>query len=273
MAVTCLSTIQSSIQMLQTQLSLASQLQQHTERHLPSVSRFTNIIQLHTQLWHQLFFPHITKVRQHTYEVLITLETITIIFLPTLSDCRFKEPKTFTTPSIVDQIIYRPISIIDPYLLALRTNYYYPIAPADLTMTEDTQMETQLEEEPQRQLQSPKRSTSPSKHPITVESSLAAIADIIKEVEADDPPTEVEVGIRQDAPAPSKKQFTHRFAIYRKQTYPTPGAPPNQLALFKSLVKNIKVADQTAKILPIRSDIKIYSLSTTDQINALEHIG
>jgi hypothetical protein len=38
-------------------------------------------------------------------------------------------------------------------------------------------------------------------------------------------------------------------------------------------VKNIKVADQTAKFLPIRSDIKIYSLSTTDQINALEHIG
>ena len=62
LAVTCLSTIQSSIQMLQTQLSLAGQLQQHTEKHLPSVSRFTNIIQLHTQLWHQLFFPHITKV-------------------------------------------------------------------------------------------------------------------------------------------------------------------------------------------------------------------
>jgi len=119
---------------------------------------------------------------------------------------------------------------------------------------------------------SPKRKPSPTTNPITVESSLEAISELIKEVEAEDPPTDVEVLLsvpHQDKSNPN----THRFAIYWKQTYPTPGATPNQLALFRSFVKCIKSADQTAKILPIRNDLKIYSLSTTDQINNLEHIG
>jgi hypothetical protein len=38
-------------------------------------------------------------------------------------------------------------------------------------------------------------------------------------------------------------------------------------------VKSIKSVDNTTKILPIRSNVKIYLLSTTDQINTLEHIG
>jgi hypothetical protein len=61
--------------------------------------------------------------------------------------------------------------------------------------------------------------------------------------------------------------------MYKKQSYPTPGTPSNQLSLFKSFVKSIKSADQTAAILPIRSAVKIYPLSTTDQITTLEHVG
>jgi hypothetical protein len=57
-------------------------------------------------------------------------------------------------------------------------------------MADDTQMEGQTEESSPKQ--SPKCSPPQAKHPITVESSLAAIAELIKEVEADDPPIEVE---------------------------------------------------------------------------------
>ena len=136
-------------------------------------------------------------------------------------------------------------------------------------MSNDAQMEGQTESCFPKH--SPKRSTPSTKHPTTVESSLAAITEIIKEVEADDPPTE-----KETAPViveSGKKYHTHRFAIYRKQTYPTPGAPPNQLALFQSFVRSIKSADHAAKIQPIRSDVKIYPFSTTDQINSLEHVG
>jgi hypothetical protein len=118
---------------------------------------------------------------------------------------------------------------------------------------------------------SQKKEASPTRANITVESSLEAIAEIIKEVEADDPPTETEVP--QPTIVQGKKAQTHRFAMYKKQSYPTPGTPSNQLSLFQSFVKSIKSADQTVTILPIRSDVKIYPLSTTDQISTLEHIG
>jgi len=137
-------------------------------------------------------------------------------------------------------------------------------------MTEDTQMDGQTAIESPKT--SPNRNTSLAPNAITVESSLTAIAELIKEVEADDPPTETEIHTTITVEH-GKKLHTHRFAIYPKQTYPTPGAPSNQLLLFKAFVKSIKSADQTAKILPIRSDAKIYALSTTDQIVNLEHIG
>jgi len=102
-------------------------------------------------------------------------------------------------------------------------------------------------------------------------SHLEAIAEIIKEVEADDPPMETE--LPQHKLLQGEKAQTHRFAMYKKQSYLTPGTPSNQLSLFQSFVKSIKSTDQTATILPIRSDVKIYPLSTTDQITTLELIG
>ncbi len=52
-----------------------------------------------------------------------------------------------------------------------------------------------------------------------------------------------------------------------------PGTPTAQLKLFQSLSKCIKQIDHSSKILPIRNDVNMYPLSTTDQINALKHIG
>jgi hypothetical protein len=206
----------------------------------------TPILQFHTKLWHQLFFPHSTEIRRLTYDLLVQLEQIIHLLLPGTKYKTYTIPSSTSTPSVTEQIIYRPVSILDPYILALRRNYYYPIAP-DLTMSNNAQMEGQTESCSPKH--SPKRSTPSTKHPTTVESSLAAITEIIKEVEADDPPTE-----KETAPViveSGKKYHTHRFAIYRKQTYPTPGAPPNQLALFQSFVRSIKSADHAAKIQPI----------------------
>jgi hypothetical protein len=270
-AVTCLSVIYNNVTMIQIQLSV--ELNFH--RVIIVNGKFQpplpyELIQLYTELWQQLCFPHGKEARRITYELLITLEEIFNITLPSLTSRKFRAPEHKTTPSVVDQIIYQPLGILDPYILALRRNYYYPIAPEHPTMTEETQMDGQTAIESPKT--SPNRNKSSAPNAITVESSLAAIAELIKEVEADEPPIETEIHTTTTVEQ-GKKPHTHRFAIYRKQTYPTLGAPSNQLLLFKAFVKSIKSADQTAKILPIRSDVKIYALSTTDQIANLEHIG
>jgi len=248
LAANCLSVIHSSISLVQAQVSITSMLHATDDSYITQFSLLdkTPILQFHTKLWHQLFFPHSTEIRRLTYDLLVQLEQIIHLLLPGTKYKTYTIPSSTSTPSVTEQIIYRPISILDPYILALRRNYYYPIAP-DLTMSNDAQMEGQTESCFPKH--SPKRSTPSTKHPITVESSLAAITEIIKEVEADDPPTE-----KETAPViveSGKKYHTHRFAIYRKQTYPTPGAPPNQLALFQSFVRSIKSADHAAKIQPI----------------------
>lgn len=270
-AVNCLSIIYGSVTTICAQLSFESKFhsiisgKRTTQPTLPH-----ELIYLYIELWQQLSTPHQTEVRRLTYNLLVTLEEIFNITIPSLKHSKFKQPKHKTAPSLEDQIIYQPITILDPYILALRRNYYYPLAPEQPTMADNTQMEGQTDNESPKS--SPTRNKSPASNIITVESSLAAIAELIKEVEAEDPPTETELRI-PTVVEQGKKPNTHRFAIYRKQTYPVPGAPSNQLSLFKAFVKSIKAADQTAKILPIRSDIKIYALSTTDQITNLEHIG
>jgi hypothetical protein len=40
-------------------------------------------------------------------------------------------------PLILDQVIYCPLSILDPYLFALHKNYYYPLAMLGLEHMED----------------------------------------------------------------------------------------------------------------------------------------
>ncbi len=68
--------------------------------------------------------------------------------------------------------------------------------------------------------------------------------------------------------------YKHRFTIYRRSTGTyTDGNPTIQQSLFKSFAKSIKKADQSAQVLPVRSDLRINPLSTTDQINLLEIAG
>jgi len=110
---------------------------------------------------------------------------------------------------------------------------------------------------------------------ITVEHSMDTISKLLKEFEADEPPTpmepeEVEVTVQ----APKSNSYCHRFVIYRRNNGAyTIGNPSVQLSLFKSFAKCMKQVDNYAMILPIHSDIKIYPLSTTDQINYIESIG
>jgi hypothetical protein len=105
-----------------------------------------------------------------------------------------------------------------------------------------------------------------------VEHSLAVISELISEIEADDPPTQSQSQETPIVDEATQTSYKHRFSLYKKNST-SPGIPAGQLKLFHSFAKSIKTSDQSSKILPIRSDLKIYPLSTTDQIINLEQVG
>lgn len=116
----------------------------------------------------------------------------------------------------------------------------------------------------------PENKEKPKLTPVTVEHSLEVIAELISEVEADDPPSHPTEPVIE----PIRTQvYKHRFSIYRKTSAPAPGASVTQLKLFQSFAKCIKLIDHSLKVLPIRSDVNMYPLVTSDQIYSLEHVG
>jgi hypothetical protein len=102
-----------------------------------------------------------------------------------------------------------------------------------------------------------------------------AITDLLKEMEADEPPTQQQEALQVDPTTTDKPTYHHhRFAIYRRNngSY-TIGPPTAQLNLFKTFAKCIKPINHQAQILPVRSNLQIHPISTTYQINTIEHGG
>jgi hypothetical protein len=172
------------------------------------------------------------------------------------SKLAFHQPNITSKPSITTQIVHQPTQILDPYLLNLQQNYYYPLSPEpDITDMDDTQMANgTAPSSPTREECSTDTQKSPSKDTITVEHSLSVISEFISEFVANDPPTQL-----HEEPViekPEQTTYRHRFSLYKKNSVPVPGTPTTSLRLFQSLFRSIKAADQSTKILPIRSDVK-----------------
>ncbi|MFN9980452.1 MAG: hypothetical protein ACK53Y_11080, partial [bacterium] len=154
-------------------------------------------------------------------------------------------------------------------------NYYYCLSTDPIEPVQDNMPATKENINPSTTSPPTQKQTMDPPSIITVEHSMDTISKLLKEFEADEPPTpmepeEVEVTVQ----APKSNSYCHRFAIYRRNNGAyTIGNPSVQLSLFKSFAKCMKQVDNYAMILPIHSDIKIYPLSTTDQINYIESIG
>jgi hypothetical protein len=163
--------------------------------------------------------------------------------------------------------------ILDPYAEALKRNYYFPLEPHIYEMSPES---NDTSSSPVTAPSSPKSTTTNSSAPsiITVEHSLATISDLLKEMEADDLPsqTPIETPILT---APIKSaSYHHRFAIYCRRNAPyITITPATQLTLFKSFVKCIKSIDNSAQLLPIRNDLNIHPISHSDQITHMESAG
>jgi len=212
-------------------------------------------------------------VWQHIYDLLVKLDGI-LDYAARGRLEKFTLPATTAQPSIISQVVFHPVEILDPYLLALSRNYYYPLFEHHQTMTsrEMEQSDTlyTITSAPTSPKTKPAESTK-----ITVEHSIEAITDLLKEMEADKCPTQQQEAVQVDPTATDKPTYHHhRFAIYRRNngSY-TIGSPTAQLNLFKTFAKCIKPIDHQAQILPVRSNLQIHPISTKDQINTIEHVG
>ena len=106
---------------------------------------------------------------------------------------------------------------------------------------------------------------------ITVEHDLSVIADLIQEVEAEEAPTQTNSTDPNQESNVKGSFYRHRFALYRKNVKHQ--SELSQIQQFRSFAKCLKATDHSIQILPIRSDMKVHSFSTTDQINSLEQVG
>ena len=274
-AILCITTIHNNIKTISHQIGilLPRSLQHITHKAPKAVTTILHDIEIiHTEAWKHLSYPHTTPNRILIYNVLQSIQQVitytTSYQLPPEPDLSPHKP---AYPSINTQVIHRPIAILNPHILALRQNYYYVLSPEPIEMT--TVHESNMDTTSNNGVLSPTRSVATPV--VTVEHSLEAIANVIQEMEMDDPPSQPVVGFVTPTIVQSKSStYCHRFATYRRNTGAQPtGNPSQQLALFKSFAKCLKSIDHSSQILPVRSDKNIYPLSTSDQILHLEAIG
>jgi hypothetical protein len=253
-AILCITVIHKNIKTISHQIgSLLPRSLQHMIHKAPRVlATILHDIEItHTRAWQHLSYPHTTSNRILIYKVLQSIQQvityITSYQFPPEPDLPPHRP---AYPSINTQVIHRPITILDPQILALRQNYYYVLSPEPIEMT--TFQESNMDTASSNGVSSPTRSVATTV--VTVEHSLEAIANVIQELEMDDPPSQPVGGFVTPTIVQTKSStYCHRFAIYRRNTGAQPtGNPSQQLALFKSFAKCLKSIDHSSQILPVK---------------------
>jgi hypothetical protein len=243
---------------------------------------YCKIQQTHASLWNVLQIPLSQTIRSYILKFLTQLQ----IFTDTVGFARYinKEntpqekfiiPHKKNKPSFIDQVISPTSVTIDPYLVALSKNYYFPLSLG--TMNSDMEDDTSPSTSPTN----PDIPKSPPSTPkrISVEDSIETITDIINDLEEDDPPvqtqsTQSEDIALQQAIQTKPSSYTHRFSIYKRNGIPTSNIKTStQIALFQSFCKCLKSIDTQLRLLPIRNDHNIHALSTSDQILHIDEIG
>jgi hypothetical protein len=236
-----------------------------------------------TALWRELKFPHDQGIRKyilkfiiHLHQYLAATKSTTDTTPSQITVSEYTNPKKVAYPSYTDQITSPTSSTIDPYIVSLSKNYYYPLSKTIMNDEMDDETMSQQANPPSEQ---PKSPSNLRKMSVTVEDSIETITDIINELEEDEPPaqtqsTQSEENAVQQALQLKPSSYTHRFSIYRRNGLPSSNLKPqSQLNLFKSFCKCLKAVDSQLHILPIRNDHNMHPINTTDQITHIDEIG
>jgi hypothetical protein len=110
--------------------------------------------------------------------------------------------------------------------------------------------------------------TSPPNHPTrTSTDPFNDLTEYFQDLEGEDAPVDsTATFVPATVPPVAASSFRHCFAIYRRHYVHPSKKPMTQLALFKTFVTCLKSIDSNLQILPIRNDLKVHPISTTDQI-------
>lgn len=232
-------------------------------------------------LWNLLSHPHPSPIRALTIQLITLIDQFTTKYIiehlgnPENSQLKFfNYPTKYSQPSIVRQVSTTEITI-DPYLLALQKNYYYPLSSSTTSRmdidTNPSQRETQTSSPPNISQQ-----TTTGRKIITVEDSLDVIDELVQEIKANDI---IDVEPSDTCPAPLDLHITAvstktptgiRFSLSKQGQFSS--SSPNYLPSLKQFLKCV-ISIGSIKILPIRNDNPINPLRTTDQISELTVVG
>ncbi len=166
-------------------------------------------------------------------------------------------------PSVSDQVIIWEVTV-DPSILVLQNNYYYPLAPQTSQHPSSENLQAIMSETTPLSSQG----TNPSKQsaggkPITVEDSLEVISELISEIQAAESPNQEMADHSSISSQPSEKRRSYPLRISL--------ASKTHSQLLKFLYCLLSIGG--VSILPIQKDSKASPLSSTHQINELSLAG
>lgn len=236
-----------------------------------------------TTLWHLISWPMSLLAWQATITIISILDDylcthiIRLLNTPeTAYFLYFALPVSPCKPSIIFQVSSSE-KTVNPYVLALRSNYYYPL-PTMLDDGEDTTMSSTA------QLSSlapdpAKLSTvsTPSQTKVMVEDSLKVITELIQELQSSDEvlaihnPSDVDSLTEPQVTNLTKSTAsTIRFSLVHTTRTTVTGT--TNLTLSKNFFHCLLSVPSTS-ILPIRNGNPVAPLKTTFQINELSSVG
>jgi hypothetical protein len=239
-------------------------------------SLFSNLKFHSERLWKLLSFPLLAHTRHTTIQFITLLDTFTTQYIiPHLSlpgDYlqSFSQPSIYCKPSVIQQVSTTEISV-DPYILSLQKNYYYPLSTS-LEVTENMDIDG-TNSQGQQQPADHSQPNNQGRKTITVEDSMDAIDELIQEIQSGDqiimeqPDTMVSPQIT-NLTRPSTT--TLRFSLSKKGQFIA--TSPNNLSILKQFFHCI-LSIGSLKILPIRNDNPITPIKTMAQINELNSVG
>jgi len=165
---------------------------------------------------------------------------------------------------------------IDPYLLALQANYYYPLTRLSVMTPDEMQVEhgsngTLSQSTPPTSTTIPYKQT-PTKKTVMIEDSVETIAELISEIQALDP-LDISPSVSSDDHPPSSPHLKPTpicFSMAR-QKHQGYGATAFLHPLKKFF--HVLLSTRAISILPVRNDSKASPIRLTLQVNELTQIG
>jgi hypothetical protein len=186
--------------------------------------------------------PYTSKVRNQIITFITVLDAFTTTYTQPLLNIKaskylrqFQQPKKSVAPSIISQITETTITV-NPYILSLSSNFYYPLSTMDpLDIEEETG--TQHSSATTQQLKSHTR--------VTVEDSMEKIDDLLKEFgDLDNTESQDMAPVTTSPSIPhaiqsNKSSSSIRFSLFPRKVVQAHKANINQLSQLKSFFKCI----------------------------------